>query len=72
VAVILNALRALGPEHLRSTGKALPHATVQRLKIEHRKLYPVLDRIRAMADRLDGLTPQVTRTELEVVDRILA
>jgi heavy metal translocating P-type ATPase len=71
VAVILNALRALGPGRVRSTGKALPHATVQRLTVEHRELYPVLDRIRAMADRLDGLTPQTARTELETVDRLL-
>ncbi|HYQ91795.1 MAG TPA: hemerythrin domain-containing protein, partial [Candidatus Competibacteraceae bacterium] len=45
--------------------------TVQRLTIEHRELYPVLDRIRTVADRLDGLTPPAARTELKAVDRLL-
>jgi len=71
VAVILNALRALGPGRVRRTGKAIPHATAQRLQSEHRELYPVLDRIRTVADRLDGFTPQAARTELEAVDRLL-
>ncbi|MFO1432988.1 MAG: heavy metal translocating P-type ATPase [Candidatus Competibacteraceae bacterium] len=71
VIVILNALRALGQGRLRSIDKVLAHTTAQRLQSEHRELYPILDRIRTVADRLDRLEPQAARTELHAVDHLL-
>jgi soluble P-type ATPase len=52
VAVILNALRALGPGHAIGR-KALPAASVSSLRAEHQQLDGALDRLRAIADALD-------------------
>jgi heavy metal translocating P-type ATPase len=52
VAVILNALRALGPAH--SFGRRLMPATAAAtLRLEHEELDKALDRLREIADRLD-------------------
>jgi heavy metal translocating P-type ATPase len=52
VAVILNALRALNPPHRHRQPK-LPAATGRALHSSHLALLGVLDRLRAIADRLD-------------------
>ena len=49
VAVILNALRALGDG---GGHKTLPEASVRSLIAEHSSLAAVLDRMRALADRI--------------------
>ena len=56
VAVILNALRALGPGRaLRHA--AMPPATATALRQEHERLDAALDRLREIADGLDDAEP---------------
>ncbi|MBS7587594.1 heavy metal translocating P-type ATPase [Ancylobacter defluvii] len=56
VAVILNALRALGPA--RGSGRQhMPARAANRLREEHERLELLLDRLRAIADALDTATP---------------
>ncbi len=69
VAVILNALRALGRGERRPP--TLPGAVSERLQAEHQALQPLLDRIRTLAERLDALPAADARTELCEVDRLL-
>ena len=69
VAVILNALRALGRGERRPP--TLPGAVSERLQAEHLELQPLLDRIRTLAERLDGLPAADARTELGEVHRLL-
>jgi heavy metal translocating P-type ATPase len=69
VAVILNALRALGRGERRSP--TLPGAVSERLQAEHQALQPLLDRIRTLAERLDVLPAADAGTELSAVDRLL-
>ncbi len=74
VAVILNALRALGDGQAKV--RLLPEARVRSLIAEHGSLGVVLDRMRALADRLgDGDGPAL-RSELVAVEaelqRVLA
>jgi heavy metal translocating P-type ATPase len=71
VAVILNALRALGRGSAEGPARALPRATAERLKAEHRQLEPMLDHIRSVADTLGELDMEAARAELETVDRDL-
>ncbi len=74
VAVILNALRAVGDGRRRAL--RLPPAEVQRLAADHSSMGPVLDRMRALADRLGldadgGLRQELVAVEREVRERIL-
>ncbi|HET9480651.1 MAG TPA: heavy metal translocating P-type ATPase, partial [Candidatus Polarisedimenticolia bacterium] len=68
VAVILNALRALGGGRRR---RVPPEAAEAGFDREHRKLVPELERLRAAADRLDLLPPQEARDELVAIRRLL-
>ena len=68
VAVILNALRALGSG--RSRRATLPKVTSERMRLEHRELQDLLDRIRT---RPSGWTnrKRSVRSELRELDRLL-
>ncbi len=57
VAVILNALRALGPG-ARAPGHALPAKMARALRLEHRELEQVLDELRSITDLLDDANGQ--------------
>jgi hypothetical protein len=52
VAVILNALRALGPG-VRLARRAMPAATATALRQDHERMEAELDRLREIADALD-------------------
>lgn len=67
VAVILNALRALGTGRTRQVQATLPQTTVARLMAEHQELIPVIDRLDTVAHELDTLSPVVARHELTKV-----
>jgi heavy metal translocating P-type ATPase len=70
VAVILNALRALGGERRKGRddgGEALG----QIYRDEHRLLLPEVDRLRQVADRLEDLSPAAARRELQEVRTFL-
>ena len=72
VAVIVNALRALGAG--RSQPRRPPPASValgQRFRAEHRELLGVVDRVRAVADGLDRLPPPLALAEVAAVHRFL-
>jgi heavy metal translocating P-type ATPase len=72
VAVIANALRALGTGRVRR--RHLPAASValgQRFGAEHRELLALLDRVRAVADGLDRLPPPLALTEATALHRVL-
>jgi heavy metal translocating P-type ATPase len=72
VAVIVNALRALGAG--RTQPRRPPPAAValgQRFRDEHRELLGVVDRVRAVADGLDRLPPQLALAEVTEVHRFL-
>jgi hypothetical protein len=56
VAVILNALRALSPDHRTRSLSEVEAATARRFMVEHRVLRPELDRLRTTADAL-GVMP---------------
>lgn len=65
VAVIVNALRALRPDR-QTRGRAGPGTDVgERFRAEHQEFVPDLQRIRAVADRLEVLTPAEAAEELE-------
>ncbi len=71
VAVILNALRALGggvERPVEVAGWAEQRAV---LLAEHRVLEPDIARLRAVADRLDGATAEQLRPDLEATRRFL-
>ena len=67
VAVILNALRALGGGRAapRPGGPAMQVG--ERFRAEHREFAPELQRIRTVADRLGTLSSEETRRELHEV-----
>jgi Hemerythrin HHE cation binding domain len=69
VAVILNALRALGGAERRQP--TLPQATSERLRGEHQAMQPLLDRVRTLAERLESLPDQDAGAELREIDRLL-
>jgi soluble P-type ATPase/iron-sulfur cluster repair protein YtfE (RIC family) len=69
VAVILNALRALGGDARRRG--TLPEGTSERMRREHQELRALLDRIRALAERLDRKVSESGRSELRELDRLL-
>jgi iron-sulfur cluster repair protein YtfE (RIC family) len=72
VAVILNALRALGGGGWRrpraDAGAARAGAQVQ---AEHRELLPRIRALRQLADRLDRLAPEQAVAELQAAHRFL-
>jgi heavy metal translocating P-type ATPase/RND family efflux transporter MFP subunit len=53
VAVILNALRALGPQGVFDR-PPMPEAATELLRQEHEKIEVALERLRSIADALDG------------------
>ncbi|HEY8953424.1 MAG TPA: heavy metal translocating P-type ATPase [Candidatus Dormibacteraeota bacterium] len=63
VAVILNALRALGGD---SRPKSAPQAAElhERFSRQHRELAPLVERVRRVAESLDSLPPGRARREL--------
>lgn len=69
VAVILNALRALGSGGSRRATP--PKVTSERMRLEHRELQNLLDRIRTAAERLDQQGSEGVRSELRELDRLL-
>ena len=69
VAVILNALRALGDG--RVAAPSLPDDRVRSLIAEHGSLGPVLDRMRALADRLGEGDGPGLRSELVLLEAAL-
>jgi heavy metal translocating P-type ATPase len=71
VAVILNALRALGPGQGQRPRDALPAQELRRLHAGHASLDPILDRLRAVGDRLGIGDGPETCWELRAVDRLL-
>ncbi|NBD08978.1 MULTISPECIES: heavy metal translocating P-type ATPase [Corallococcus] len=71
VAVILNALRALGGGGLVPARHGLPEQTVRQLMAEHQELRPVLERVQSMADRLDALGARQQKSELVELDVLL-
>jgi hypothetical protein len=72
VAVIANALRALGPGR-SGRRRPGPGSVVlgQRFRSEHRELLGVLDRVRDVADGLDRLPPRLALAEATAVHRFL-
>jgi heavy metal translocating P-type ATPase len=75
VAVILNALRALGPE--RASGRRkMPVAAAGSLREDHEKLEMPLDRLREIADALDeaegpGAVAMILEADRIVADKIV-
>jgi hypothetical protein len=57
VAVILNALRALGPGRTAARGKLEP-SMMRTLHGDHEEVQAALDRLREIADALDDATPE--------------
>ncbi|HSL10906.1 MAG TPA: heavy metal translocating P-type ATPase [Actinomycetota bacterium] len=70
VASILNALRAVGGKR---TARRAPIGSdvAERFRIEHRDFVPELQRIRAVADRIDSLPPGEARRELAAIRSFL-
>jgi heavy metal translocating P-type ATPase len=77
VAVILNALRALRADAgLAPPGQGLPVERIRELEADHRAMAPLIERIRALADRLgdgDGaaLAGELARVEAELRRQVL-
>jgi heavy metal translocating P-type ATPase len=72
VVVIANALRALGAGRARR--RRPPGASValgQRFRAEHRELLGLVDRVRAVADGLERLSPPQALAEATAVHRLL-
>jgi heavy metal translocating P-type ATPase len=70
VAVILNALRALGPGRGRAK-RALPATMARALRKEHRLLEVELDELRAITDALDDASPEEAVTLIEKAHAIV-
>ncbi|HEX5760073.1 MAG TPA: heavy metal translocating P-type ATPase, partial [Thermoanaerobaculia bacterium] len=70
VAVIANALRALGGRR-RRRAPAEVEEVGRRLRAEHRALAPDVDRLRAVADRLEEVPPAAARRQLAELRRFL-
>jgi heavy metal translocating P-type ATPase len=71
VAVILNALRALGSDR-RAPGRGGPGVLVgERFRAEHQEFAPELAKLREVADRVSELAPDELRQELDRVRRFL-
>lgn len=71
VAVILNALRALGGDGLTAVRHGLSEQEVGHLRREHEELRPVLERVQSLADRLDALGAPQQKSELLELDGLL-
>ncbi len=71
VAVILNALRALGPGHSHSR-PTMPLAAAGSLRGGHKQLEPALDRLREIADALDQAENEGAVALISESDRIVA
>ena len=71
VAVILNALRALGPVRPWARKRRLTPTVATRLSDQHRDLMRILDRIRAVADRIDLLESEDARNDLAEIQAML-
>jgi heavy metal translocating P-type ATPase len=74
VAVIANALRALGAGGGRRRARSVPPAAAAlgaRFRAEHRELLVAVDQIRSTADRLDTLPPAAALAEAREVHRFL-
>ncbi len=71
VAVILNALRALGPGHTFGR-RTMPAAAARALREDHQRLETGLDRLRAIADALDDATPTAAVALIGEAGRIVA
>jgi heavy metal translocating P-type ATPase len=71
VAVILNALRALGRPSLRAPAR-LPAEEVRALTAAHEDIRPLLDRMRRLADGLGTLDGLAALAELRAVEAGLA
>ena len=70
IAVILNALRALGPgRRLRPT--PMPEAAARALREDHEKIEASLDRLRQIADALDDAPPQRAVDYILEADRLV-
>jgi len=70
VAVIVNALRALGTGRRRQ-GSATTDGIGSQYRTEHGLLLPDVDRLRAVADRLGELEPRAAKGELADLRRFL-
>jgi heavy metal translocating P-type ATPase len=64
VAVILNALRALAGDRSPAPVPVEDVVTGDRYRAEHVRLAPLLDELRAVADRLDSIDPREARRDL--------
>jgi hypothetical protein len=72
VAVIANALRALGSgRDRRRRPSAASVALGQRFRAEHRELVGLVERVRAVADRIGRLSPPLALAEVTAVHRFL-
>ncbi len=71
VAVILNALRALGGYGAAAPARGPEAALSQRFRSEHGELLPVVNRVRAVADRLDPAAPQAALADVRDIYRFL-
>ena len=71
VAVILNALRALGGYGLSSPQHGPEAALSERFRAEHAELLPVVNRIRGVADRLDPADAEAVTKDVREIHRFL-
>lgn len=72
VAVILNALRALGPGRGVARIRAMPQTAATDLREGHELLERNLDRLRNIADALDDATPEQAADLIASANRIVA
>jgi heavy metal translocating P-type ATPase len=71
VVAILNALRALRDHDFRTARHQLPANLSVRLRSEHDHLMPALDQLEVVADRVDRISPEEAKAELDRMDRFL-
>jgi len=71
VAVILNALRALGGGRRRASIPQRAAATTVQIQLEHNELLPLVNRLRDTADNLDRATPSQALSEVRDLQRLL-
>jgi len=71
VAVIGNALRALAGPRTGAGRRWLPPDVVERLRADHNRLQPVLDRVDAAALAVSGPEPEAAKPELIAVAALL-
>ncbi len=71
IAVILNALRALGPGLTRER-RTLPEASANALRDSHAMLRGKLDRLREIADALDDAKPEAAVALIGEAEKMVA